>query len=138
MRTRVLNLANAARGGVQEMWDRAMSEVLENIDDPNTPAKKPRELVVRVVFLPTKDRLSAQVVYEVKTKLQHVNAAADHVYFGRVNGKLAACTVDENLDMFEALEESMVPQAESVPVFEESEGEGRPRLSMVNDRGGEE
>ena len=45
--TKLLNLAEMAQGAFMEQFNLELAKVLENIKDPNTDAKKPRELYAR-------------------------------------------------------------------------------------------
>ena len=51
----VLSLNNIRDGGAIEMFDRALSEVLRNINDINTTLKA-RKITLEVTFTPSEDR----------------------------------------------------------------------------------
>ena len=54
-----------AGGAVEE----ALQEVMNNIDDPNTEAKKARKLTLSVTFKPGENRVVAETEFQVKTTL---------------------------------------------------------------------
>lgn len=71
-------LGGAVAARVQE----ALAKLAASIDDPNTEAKAKRELTVRAVFRPTKDRRSAEVSVEVTTKLPNLNPMVTTAFVG--------------------------------------------------------
>jgi hypothetical protein len=46
-----VNLETFAGGALQEKVDRAMDEVLQNMQDPNTPWKNKRGITIKISFL---------------------------------------------------------------------------------------
>lgn len=64
-----VDLATLAEGGLQEKFIREMEKVVENIMDPNTPAKKKRKITMTVTLEPTVDRGTVSIDTEVKTSL---------------------------------------------------------------------
>ena len=65
-----LTLANMCSGGVQERIDRALAKVSDNILDPNTEAKKKREVTVKIVLAPNEnDREDVAVSVHTAVKL---------------------------------------------------------------------
>ena len=65
-----MNLFELAGGAVMEQVQAAAKRVFENIYDPNTEAKKPRKLVIELVFKPNEnDRTDVDVSAVVKTTL---------------------------------------------------------------------
>jgi hypothetical protein len=63
-----------ARGAISERVDYEMGKVLENINDPNTEANKPRVIALKLTFLPSPDRGIIQVKAEAQVKLQPTTA----------------------------------------------------------------
>lgn len=55
--------------GLRERFNRALGEVIANIEDPNTEAKKERRLIVEISIKPSKERNFAAMTYGVKTKV---------------------------------------------------------------------
>lgn len=74
-----ISLTSIKDGAVVEMFDRCIDEVLENISDPNTEARKSREIVLKVKFSPTEDRgmigISAQCATKLLAQEQLVTSA---------------------------------------------------------------
>jgi hypothetical protein len=91
---KVVALDTLGGGVALELFDRALAEVLKNIDDPNTKATSPRKIIVEVRFTPTEDRESAQVLVIVSSKLESVKPAAMSVFLGRERNKLVAYSRD--------------------------------------------
>jgi hypothetical protein len=51
-----LTLADLGEGALEEQFALAIDQVLTNIGDPNTEAKKQRRVDIKVTFSPTKNR----------------------------------------------------------------------------------
>jgi hypothetical protein len=64
-----LSLTNLLDGGAIEMFDRAMTAVLENIGDINTTLKA-REINMRVTVQPSDDRTLVAINVQCALKLQ--------------------------------------------------------------------
>jgi hypothetical protein len=67
--TEPLSLSNLIDGGAIEMFDRALQNALENINDINTNLKA-REVNMKVVLQPSDDRTLVAVNVHCKPKLQ--------------------------------------------------------------------
>lgn len=65
----LLNLNEIAEGALQEKINAAMREVLENMQDPNTPYKVKRGITVKIGFTQTESRGDAVLDVSVETKL---------------------------------------------------------------------
>jgi len=63
-----LSIVNMKDGGLVEQIDRAIAAVLENVQDVNT-TEKPREINVKIVIAPSKDRTLLEFGFEVNSKL---------------------------------------------------------------------
>lgn len=68
----VEKLSDLNFGAVNEQFARAWQEVLRNITDPATEARKKRELKIIVSVVPSEDRGMAVTTIEVKTVLAPV------------------------------------------------------------------
>lgn len=64
-----VSISTLANGAVEERFNRALANVLENIQDPNTDYNKKRAITVKVTFVPNEQRDLAQVDFEVKETL---------------------------------------------------------------------
>jgi len=67
--SRIQKLEEVNGGVVQDLWDGALKEVLNNISDGNMAAENTRSITITISFKPTKTRESAVVVVDVRTKL---------------------------------------------------------------------
>ena len=88
--TERVSLENLAHGAAIERFNLALSQVLENILDPNTDAKTKREVVLKVGIKPTEDRESGRVEVTTSTKLANYKAVETTIYIGTVGGEAAA------------------------------------------------
>jgi hypothetical protein len=71
-----LTLESMHQGAAVEMWQRALAQVLANINDINTSSKA-RKLTLLTKFQPSEDRSLIEITLEVKTEL----AGQDSVKF---------------------------------------------------------
>ncbi len=76
-----LSLSNVGRGEVIRRFDTAMTEALENIVNPSTPAKKPRKIIIEINILPTEKRNAAEISIQITPKLPACEPYASHVLF---------------------------------------------------------
>lgn len=65
----LVSLANLKGGAVIEAADCALQEVFENILDPNTEATQTREVTVKLIFKPGKERKTSAILVKVDRKL---------------------------------------------------------------------
>ncbi|MDA3730039.1 replication terminator protein [Niameybacter massiliensis] len=65
----MLKLDNLAGGAVQERFNQALKEVMENIADPNTDWKKKRKLTINLTFETKEDRDLTEVTIDTKVSL---------------------------------------------------------------------
>ena len=77
-------------GVVPELFEKAFAEVMANIDDPSTDAKKPRVITIEVTVAALETREQAAIHVKCKTKLIGVKPTAELVYLSRKNGHLRA------------------------------------------------
>lgn len=89
-----ISLTTICHGGVPEIFERELREVLENIADPNTAAEKTRTLTLKFIFKPTEDRTGAAIDFSCRAALQPVKMAKSNMYFSKHTGKLHAYSVD--------------------------------------------
>lgn len=64
-----INLEKFAGGALAEKFNSGLKEVLENIADPNTDARKKRKMTVELEFKSDEERELSMVDIVVKTKL---------------------------------------------------------------------
>lgn len=85
------NLLQMANGATEERINVEMGNIVANILDPNTDAKKVRELQIVLKFAPSESRDSVAVSAQVKAKLQPLSAIPTMIYVGADgNGELQA------------------------------------------------
>lgn len=73
--SKMINLEKFADGALTEKFNIALTEVLENIADPNTEENKKRKLTIELTFLPSEDREISFVDIVTKTKLEPKKSA---------------------------------------------------------------
>ena len=73
MKKEKISLINIKGGAAVELFDGAMQRVYENINDINTTLK-PREVNLKVVFIPSADRTIAVISMECTAKLAYHEA----------------------------------------------------------------
>jgi hypothetical protein len=64
-----VSLSNICGGTVEELFQRELKCVLENISDPNTDAEANRQINLELAVMPFDDRRSAQVEFACSSKL---------------------------------------------------------------------
>lgn len=85
---------NLKGGAAMDMFARELDRVLENINDPNTEPDAGREIVLKVKFIPSKERDTAVVKLSSSTKLAGVRAQATTIHMGRNQGRMVAAEFD--------------------------------------------
>lgn len=87
----MINLEKFAEGALAEKFNTGLKEVLENIADPNTEAKKKRKMTVELTFNPDEERELSLVDIVVKTKLMPKKPIATKIMIDRDgNGGIVA------------------------------------------------
>ena len=77
-----VNLETFAGGALQEKVDRAMYEVLQNMQDPNTPWKNKRGITIKISFQQNEDRDDTAVDVVVEKKLAHSSPIVTRMSIG--------------------------------------------------------
>lgn len=88
------SILEMARGAIMEQIDVEMGKIVDNIVDPNTEAKKKRQLVITIDLAPSADRNVVTVTASAKCKLQPANAIQTSLYVG-VDGKTGEVVATE-------------------------------------------
>ena len=78
-----VNLEELVGGGLQEVFAKAMEEVVENMQNPNTPYKNKREIAIKLKFEQNEDRNDAAVDISVTTKLAPVKPMVTRMAIGK-------------------------------------------------------
>lgn len=74
-------LSNIGDGTMDEKFEKAMKDVVSNIQDLNTPAQAKRTISITIDFVPDELREQAAVAIEVKTKLAGQKRKLSVVHF---------------------------------------------------------
>lgn len=86
------NIEELAGGAVNESLSKSLEKVLANMQDPNTPWKYSRELVIKLKFTQNEERDDAACDISVTTKLAPVKPLATRFSLGKdlKTGKVVA------------------------------------------------
>lgn len=99
MEPEMISLTTICHGGVPEVFERELKEVLANIADPNTAPEKTRTITMKFVFKPSEDRTGAAVDFTCRASLQPVSLqpvkmVKSQMYLSRHTGQLKAYAQD--------------------------------------------
>ena len=78
-----VDLGELAGGTLQEKFDREITRVVENMQDPNTPFKESRGITINISFHQGELRDDAKVEISVKSKLASVISAKTNFAMGK-------------------------------------------------------
>ena len=88
-----IKLGELMNGALEEKFQYAKKQVISNILDLNTPAKKAREITIKIKFVPKNDRReSVAVLTDISTKLCQIDPDV---------GILVLASEGEQTDLFE-------------------------------------
>lgn len=90
-KTEIVSLESLSGGAVVERFQLALQEVLDNIIDPNTEAKKARSITLKFTVKPDEDREVCTVTIGSETKLAPIAQLNTHIFVGMKDGKGVAC-----------------------------------------------
>ena len=100
-----VSLATVGGGAAIERFDIALQQVINNILDVNTDARKERSVTLKVTFRPTENRDMGAVSVDVVPKLAPVSAFKTQVFLGTdATGKGMAC--EPGLVLQQAMQEA--------------------------------
>lgn len=77
-----LNLSSLASGGVQENFDMEVKKLLENVQDPNTDAEKPRKLVMTLTLQPDESRELIKLDSQIKLTMAPTKSVTTNLIAG--------------------------------------------------------
>lgn len=86
----VVTLTTLADGAALELFQRALGEVLANIDNESTDAEAKRTIRLEVTFSPDDERRLADISVKCSTKLAGIRGASTRIFMGRHKGELVA------------------------------------------------
>lgn len=95
MEPETISLTTICDGGVPEVFERELREVLANITDPNTDPEAARSITIKFVFKPYEDRSGAHVAFTCKPALQPVQMRKSQLFLSRHSGQLKAYAQDQ-------------------------------------------
>jgi hypothetical protein len=99
-----LTLENICSGAVPERFKRALQSILENMRDPNSPAKAKRTLNLEFTFAPHVDRCGAEVTFKIKERLAGDEEVTGNIYMAATgNGGITAYPRDPRQEMLFAM-----------------------------------
>lgn len=78
-----ISISTICGGGVPEVFQRELLEVLKNIADPNTAAERPRSMTLKFTFKPTEDRSQSVIDFSCRSSLQPVKMAKSQLFLSR-------------------------------------------------------
>ncbi len=78
-----VDLTELAGGTLQEKFDREITRVVENMQDPNTPFNEKRNITITISFHQTELRDDAKAEISVKSKLAGVISAKTNFAMGK-------------------------------------------------------
>lgn len=86
----ILSLQDIAGGALQEKAQQAIKDVVENMQDPNTPWKNKREVVIKLAFSQNEDRDDAACEISVSKKLAQAKPIKTTFCIGKdlINGRV--------------------------------------------------
>lgn len=95
-----VTLYSLADGAAAELFQAALTRVLENIQDPNTDHKAKRAIDLKFEFDCNEDRQVGAVGIKCSTKLGGVKGVTAIVFYGRQSGELVALEQPRQQSMF--------------------------------------
>lgn len=123
MSARKLTLENICGGGLPEIFQRELADVMKNITDVNTDAEKSRRITITVDIVPGPDRKNCQVRLGINSKISPILKMAGSLYIAEMGSKIEAYTSDmRQADIFEEDEkgESTEPAPKNVHFLKKS------------------
>ncbi len=87
-----LSLSTLNGGALEDLFNEEFKKVLGNINDLNAEADTPREICIKIKIQPSKDRLTAETLVQVSSKLAPHKPIAGTTFFAFENNKHKAYT----------------------------------------------
>jgi hypothetical protein len=89
-----VNLGNICGGAVEELFQRELASILENVGDVNTDPEAKRKMTLEFTFEPFPDRSGAQVTFACKSKVVPVDAVKGTMFLQRRGTAMVAVPHD--------------------------------------------
>jgi hypothetical protein len=96
----LVTLSGLGDGTAEELFQAALTKVLENIEDPNTDAKAKRTISLDFVVTPDENRRTAKIAVACSTRLAGMKPLGTNIFIGRHEGRLAAAEQLRQEEMF--------------------------------------
>lgn len=87
---RSVTIGNFAGGALEELFQRELAKVLDNIQDPNIPYKGSRKITIEVSFQPDENREQCSVSLHCDAKLLPVKGVGSTIFIARRGGTTKA------------------------------------------------
>ena len=100
MDVKEITLTGLASGAAEELWMRALTQVLDNLADPNTDHAPKREILLKFTFAQDDERRVGAVAITCATKLAGVKGVRALLYYGRHEGVRTAVEAERQEEMF--------------------------------------
>lgn len=98
---RTMKLDTMCEGAATELFDAALAQVLDNIEDPMTDPKMARVITLKIILKPLSDeRRSAVVSVECSAKTAGVRPVRSTVAIGRHDGQMVAVEAMKQEELF--------------------------------------
>lgn len=78
-----VDLSQLAGGTLQEKFDREITRVIDNMQDPNTPFGKKRKITINISFVQNEMRDDAKIEISLNSKLAGVISAKTNFAMGK-------------------------------------------------------
>lgn len=89
-----VTLETLAGGAAVELFQHQLDRVVQNILDPNMPAKAKRHVTLRLTIQPDEERGMGEAHVTCEAKLAGPRGASTMLYFGRKQGRAVAVEND--------------------------------------------
>ncbi len=122
-----MNYHNLAGGALAEQVDAKIKEILENIDDVNTPWKPPRKVIISLTFTPNEDRDRCAVKADVSTKIPGFKTIESGCFITRLGAEKTLVAIENEDPRQRPLFPPDAAESEAV----NTKPEPRPNLTMA-------
>lgn len=124
MPVRKVTLESICGGGLPELFQRELSDVMANIADVNTDAEKPRRITITLDIQPGPDRANCAIKLGINSKVMPVMKIAGSLYISAKGEKFEAYSADiRQRDIFEQDEQGDTADGKTKPYVLRKESE---------------
>lgn len=120
-------------GAVNERWQDALTELTQNVLDPNTDPKRARKIVLELTVKPNERRDGGEMAFNIKKSFAPPTAVTQTVFFGMDDKGMMHATqkLDQIPGQVNMVTGEITPQPVSMPlgkVEQEEDEEGEPNV----------